>query len=226
MGAKVAVITGAGRGIGRACAVRFSNEGWRLTLVSRTRSELEDTASLAGGDCELVVGDVRDDAVQRAAASQRAAALIYCAGIAPLLPVEQTTPDILREVLDTNLTAAYGFARALWPDMRAAGGGSMVFISSLASRDPFVGFSAYAAAKAGVEGMVRALDREGKPHAIRSFAVAPGAVETAMFRKLLSPEQFPTERALSPDAVAEVVWQCVSGALAYSGGETLYMSRT
>lgn len=228
MRARRVLITGAGRGIGRACAARFAREGWRPVLVARSRAELEETARLAGAECDVVAGDVREAEVQRAAAATvgPCAALVYCAGVAPLLPVEQTTDEVLREVLDTNLTAAYGFARSAWPGMRTGGGGAMVFISSLATRDPFVGFSAYAAAKAGVEGMVRALDREGKPVGIRAYAVAPGAVETAMFRKLVTPEQFPAERALRPEDVAETVWQCVSGGLAYSGGETVHLSRT
>lgn len=231
---KTAIVTGAGRGIGRACALRLGREGYSVVVCSRTGAELEETARLvaaAGGRAVVAVGDVTADgfAAEVVARAERelggVGALVLAAGVAPLKPVEETPVALFREVLEGNLVSAYAFVHAAWAGMRRRGSGAVVTISSLASRDPFGGFTAYSAAKAGVNLMTLCLDREGKPHGIRAYAVAPGAVETAMFRKLMSPEQFPSEKALRPEEVAEVVWQCVAGALTHSGGETIFMSK-
>ena len=230
---KVAIVTGAGRGIGRAVAVRLARGGYAMVLVSRTVGELEETARLCGGENVAVcVGDVTlpktaEEAVGVAVSRFGGlSAVVHSAGVAPLLPIEETTPEIFREVIDTNLTSAYLFARAAWGPLKRGGGGAIVNISSMASRDPYNGFSAYGAAKAGVNLLTLSLNREGKAHGIRVYAVAPGVVETAMFRKLMTPEQFPTENALSADEVAAVVEQCVGGSLTHASGETVFLSKT
>lgn len=232
-GGKVAVVTGAGRGIGRACAVRLSEAGYRVLAISRTKGELEETARLAARaeEIEALVGDVTESALATRAVErvmsrwERVDLLVNCAGVAPLRPIGETSVELFNQVIGINLTSAFAFARAVWEPMRQRKSGAIVSISSMASRDPFPGFSAYAAAKGGINALTLALDREGQPHGIRAYAVAPGAVETAMFRLLMSPEQFPTDKALDPREVAEVVYQCAEGALAYSSGETLFLSR-
>lgn len=229
----IAIVTGAGRGIGRAVSVRLARAGWGVVGVARTEGELEETARQcgeAGGGAERVVGSVTDDATAGRAVAVagrlgRLRAVVYCAGVAPALSVEETTPAVFREVVETNLTGAFVFARSAWGVMKAGGGGSVVVVSSMASRDPFPGFAAYAPAKAGVNGLVLALDREGKAAGIRAYGVAPGAVETAMLRKLVTSEQWPTEKTLSADEVAEVIEACLCGALRHCRGETVFVSR-
>jgi NAD(P)-dependent dehydrogenase (short-subunit alcohol dehydrogenase family) len=100
-----------------------------------------------------------------------------------------------------------------------------VNISSLASRDPFAGFAAYGAAKAGVNLFGLAAAREGQAEHILVHTIAPGAVETSMFRQIMSPEQYPTEKCLTPNEVADVVVQCVTGRLRHMSGEVIWMHK-
>lgn len=228
----VVIVTGAGRGIGRACVELFCRNHYNAVAVSRTKSELETTAQRAGcTQVETIIGDVKDPSVATRAVNRamekwgRVDVLVNCAGVAPLRPVEETSVELFAEVVATNLGAAFAFSRAVWGPMVQQKSGAIISISSMASRDPFPGFSAYAAAKGGINSMTLALDKEGRPKRIRAYAVAPGAVETAMFRSLMSPEQYPTEQTLTPEQVAEVVYQCAAGALTHSGGETIFLSR-
>lgn len=233
------VVTGAGRGIGRACAVEVGKRGGGVVVVSRTAGELEETARLvreAGGRAEVVVGDASDERVVAAAVARAVerfggvTGVVSAAGVAPLRPVMETSVALLREVLEVNLVSAFVLARSAWGELKksAAAGrhAGVVTISSYASRDPFVGFSAYAAAKGGVNAMTLALDKEGKGDGVRAYAVAPAAVETAMFRALVPAEQWPSEKTLRPEDVAAVVMQCLCGALTHSGGETIFLSKT
>jgi 3-oxoacyl-[acyl-carrier protein] reductase len=239
-----AIITGAGRGIGRACAVRLASLGYGLTLVARTGGELEETARLAGeagaSSCLTAVGDVADEAFVRATVEMsvrrgggRIDALVLCAGVAPAKPVEAMDVVGFRAVIESNLIGAYGFVHHAWGYLKgqavdgggAGRGGAIVMISSLSTRDPFSGLSAYAAAKGAINTLTMALDREGKAHGIRVYAVAPGAVETKLFRAVMSKEQYGEELTLKPAEVAEVVAQCIQGSLVYCAGETIFMRK-
>ncbi len=229
----VAIVTGAGRGIGRAVALELARLQYRLALVARTEDELDKTARLAQIDDALIVPADVSDAQQAGEVVHRAVTqfgridvLVHCAGVAPLLSVEQTTPAIWREVIDTNLSSAYYFAHALWPVFTRQRGGVIVLVSSESSRDPFKGFSAYGAAKAGLNLLGKALAKEGAKLGVRVHIVAPGAVETGMFRKLITPQQFPREKALEPVDVARTIAQCIRGDLAYSSGEVIFLHKT
>src|SRR4051794_20960259 len=126
----VAIITGAGRGIGRAIAGELARRGYRLTLVARTEKELHETHQHFGGDALISPCDVTDPAVVERVVAQthekfgRIDALVNNAGAAPVLPVEQTTPEEWRRVIDTNLSAAFYFVRAVWSIMKRQGGGA------------------------------------------------------------------------------------------------------
>ena len=102
----------------------------------------------------------------------------------------------------------------------------MVNVSSVAARDPFPGFAAYAAAKAGLNLFGLCAAREGEQIGVRVHTLAPGAVETGMFRQLLTPEQYPTEKTLSPADVARVIADCVRGNLKHTSGEVIYLHKT
>ena len=228
---KVALITGAGRGIGRAVTVELSKLGYVLLLVARTESDLREAAKLTK-DAAIWVNDIAkpravNDAVRQCVERfGRLDAVVHCAGLAPILKIEETTNEQWHDIIDTNLSSAFYLARAAWPTFVKQSSGVIVNISSLAARDPFTGFAAYAAAKAGVNLLGLSLAREGQPHGIRVHTVAPGATETAMFRKLLSPEQFPTEKTLDPADVAHVVVQCVTGELKHTNGEVIWVHKT
>src|SRR5205807_2194659 len=129
-------------------------------------------------------------------------------------------------IVDTNLTAPIALIRAAWPIMKKQSGGVIVNISSAAARDPFPGLGAYGAAKAGLGLYGLALAREGHPHGIRVHTVAPSAVETGMFRAIMSREQVPTEAVLDPADVANVISDCVTGSLRYTSGEVIWVHKT
>lgn len=227
----VAIITGAGRGIGRATAVRLAKEGYVCVGVSRSKEDVAETARLCGGDSLGLVGDVCEprDVVRVVESVEkrfgRIDVLINNAGYAPLIPFEQMNDSLWEKVIQTNLTGTYRFSRAVWPTMLRQKGGAIVNVSSEASRDPFEGFSAYGSAKAGINLFTRALAREGDRAGIRVYCVAPAGVETGMLRQLLTVEQLPPEHVLSADDVANVILSCICGDLRHTSGETIYLHR-
>jgi NAD(P)-dependent dehydrogenase (short-subunit alcohol dehydrogenase family) len=226
----VAIVTGAARGIGRATAVELRRGGHEVVLVSRTKKELEEAAREVGG--VAFVADVTEPAEVEALVAQtlsrfgRIDAVVNNAGLAPVVSVKDMSIDRWRAVIDTNLSAAFYLSRAVWPTFEKQRGGVIVNISSVAARDPFPGFAAYGAAKAGLNLFGLALAREGQPINVRVHTVAPGSVETAMFRGIMSVEQWPAEKTLDPAEVARVVAQCVTGDLRHTSGEVIYVHKT
>jgi len=228
---KIAIITGAGRGIGRATAVVLGQSEYTCVAVSRSPGEIDETARLAGNRSIAIAGDVSKlSDIQRIVQTTldrfgRVDALVNNAGVAPLLPFEQMTDAIWDDVIATNLTSVYRFSRAVWPTMVGQKSGVIVSVSSEASRDPFPGFAAYAAAKAGVSGFTRALAKEGNAHGIRVLAVAPAGVETAMLRKIVTADQLPADQLLAPENVANAIRACICGDLTHASGETIFVHR-
>jgi NAD(P)-dependent dehydrogenase (short-subunit alcohol dehydrogenase family) len=227
-----AIITGAGRGIGRATAVKLSQDGFRVVLVSRSPGELAETASLCGDRAVAMPADVCDQAAVEKVVQQslnqfgQVSALVHNAGAATLKPIDQMSSQEWRATIDTNLSAAFYFCRALWPAWRRQKAGTAVLVSSEAARNPFTGFAAYGAAKAGLNTFGLALAREGAEFGVRVHCVAPGAVETKMLRSVISAEQYPTSRTLDPMDVAAVIAQCVRGDLRHASGEVIYVHKT
>jgi NAD(P)-dependent dehydrogenase (short-subunit alcohol dehydrogenase family) len=227
----VAIITGAGRGIGRATALELRRRGYRLSLAARGVNDLNETARLAGGALCLPT-DVTDPAqVERLVHETlsllgRIDALVNNAGLAPVRPIVEMTPDEWRAVIDTNLSAAFYLTRAAWPAFEKQRSGVVVNVSSAAARDPFPGFAAYGAAKAGLNLLGLSAAREGEKIGVRVHTVAPGATETAMFRGLMTPRQYPAEKTLDPSDVANVIADCVTGSLRFTSGEVIYLHKT
>jgi NAD(P)-dependent dehydrogenase (short-subunit alcohol dehydrogenase family) len=231
MDAPVAIITGAGRGIGRATAQELNGRGYRVVLVSRTAGELAETAKLVGTSLVLAADVSRPEQAERIVAATlerfgRLDALVNNAGYAPALKLEETTTEQWDKVLAINLTAPFLLMRQAWPVFRKAGGGVIVNISSVAAREPYDVLTAYGAAKAALNLLTLAAARQGQPLNIRVHGVAPGATETSMFRQLLTEEQFPRANTLEPGDVARVVVQCICGDLRFSSGEIIYVQKT
>lgn len=230
---RTAIITGASRGIGLATAQRFAISGHNLVIAARGAAALGEAAAqikALGAEIEAVPTDVSsldgareliDVAVKRFG---RIDVLINNAGAAPLAPIEQFTDEDFHAAVDVNIAAVFRTARAAWPVMRdGGGGGTIVNISSLASIDPFPGFAVYGACKAWVNLFTRAIADEGRPHGIRAFAVAPGAVETRMLRERFP--DIPAEQTLQPDEVAAVIERLCGDEMRCASGETVFVRK-
>jgi NAD(P)-dependent dehydrogenase (short-subunit alcohol dehydrogenase family) len=229
---QVVVVTGGGRGIGRAVCERFAADGAQIVAAARTVAELEETKRIIdakGGRCHVHPTDVGsadevnaliDGAVARFG---RVDVLVNNAGVAPQATLEDLVPPLFETILTVNVRAVYHGCRAVWSGMKRRNDGVIVNISSIASIDPFPGFTAYGAAKAWVNAWTKALADEGRPHGIRVYAVAPGAVETRM---LLDPfPDFPRDQALAPNDVADVVHALCQPACRYATGQTVFVKK-
>ncbi|MBV8782072.1 MAG: SDR family oxidoreductase, partial [Phycisphaerae bacterium] len=194
-------------------------------------SEIGDTTPTMIFPIDITISDAVDEMVGKIVDRfGRIDVIVNCAGVAPLVAMDQMTPEIWKSVLNTNLSGPFYVCRAVWPVFRKQNtgkqnGGVIVNISSESARDPFNGFAAYGAAKAGLNLLGKAMAKEGEPFGIRVHTIAPAAVETDMFRKIVSPEAYPPENTLLPDDVARVVVQCAAGDLACSSGEVIYVHR-
>ena len=233
----VALVTGAGRGIGRATAVRLSAAGMQVALTARSSDELAATAALCGGDTLTVSADITDGGeVERIFAeveSQWGAieVLVANAGTGMSARVDRTTDDDWQRMLDLNLTAPFRCVRRAVPAMREARFGRIIVIASTAARigEPYI--AAYTASKHGVLGLVRSAAAELAPTGVTVNAVCPGYVDTPMTdatvativqrtgrteaeaRATLAHKQ-PIGRLITPDEVAAAVMSCVdNGAL-------------
>ena len=187
---KVALITGAGRGIGRAVALAYAREGASLALCSRTKKELEVTekavAELGAASlvqpCDVSRVEEVERFVERAIGLfGRIDVLVSNAGIAHrAASLVELSPEKWESVLTTNLRGAWLVARAVVPHMLRQRGGSVINVSSWLGRDALVGYGAYGVSKWGLEGLTRYLSLELKSARIRVNSVSPGYVATKM----------------------------------------------
>ncbi len=215
----VSIVTGAGSGIGAACARLLAARGHAVVLVGRTIETLESVrASLEEPTRHLsMVADVADsacayDVVDRTVeAYGRIDALVLAAGVAPLAPIDRTTEELLEECFFTNAFGPAFLITRAWPHFKSQRSGRVALISTIGTTDPFPGFFAYAASKSAKDSFARSIKAEGKSIGVKGFAINPGAVETAILRKNFPERVLPTSRTLSPEAVAEVVVACACG---------------
>lgn len=202
---KVALITGASSGIGQSAAHLFAREGACVVLGARREARLGAIATQiidAGGQAAWLAGDVREEAYAQALvalATSRFGGLDIAfnnAGtLGALVPTPQLEAQAWREALDINLSGAFFGAKHQIPAMLARGGGSLIFTSTFVGHT--VGFpctAAYAASKAGLIGLTRALAAEFGPRAIRVNALLPGGTHTPMAEEMNG----------TPEALAQV----------------------
>ena len=191
---KVALITGSGRGIGRAMARLFAREGASVFLTARTRAELASTAAEINksGVAAFVTADLADEAdcINVVAAAHenfgRVDILVNNAGhYGPVVPVEEYPLAEFDNVISVHLRAAFLLSKLLLPEMYARGSGVILNISSLSAKSAFAWGSAYAAAKAGMLGLTRVTAAEAARKGVRVNALCPGPVtETVMSQEL------------------------------------------
>ncbi len=224
-----AIITGAGSGIGRATARALAAAGYAVVLVGRDEAKLHETQAMIDGantPTLVIAADITSrDECQHVidstyAAMENLTALANVAGYAALLPISEVTEATWRATIDTNLSAIVHLTAAAWP-LLAKQGGTIVNVSSMASINPFPNFAIYAAAKAAVNMFTRCTSAEGAKKKIKAVAVAPGAVETQMLRSMFNEKMIPKSKALSPEDVAKIIADCITGARAYTSGETI-----
>ena len=212
---RIALVTGASRGIGKAVALELARQGWRVVAAARAQKALEqldDHIRELGGEATLVPLDLRDGAAidQLGAALYerfgKLDALAACAGVlGSLTPTHQITPAVMDETMTVNFTANYRLIRALHPLLRAADAGRAVFVTSGASRNLRAYWSPYSASKAALDAMVMCYARELEVTPVKANLFNPGPTRTAMRAKAFpgeDPLTLPTPEEVAPSIVA------------------------
>ena len=235
---KVVIVTGASSGIGRSTARLFAMEGAKVVAAARRMKRLEDlrdkvAAENAPGVILPVKTDVRDPAQIEAMFDTclkefgHLDILVNNAGITRDGLLMRMGDDAFDRVLDVNLKGTFNMTRALTKTFMRQRGGCVVNMSSVVGLMGNAGQANYAASKAGVIGLTKAVARELAPRGVRVNAVAPGFVETDMTAKLsekvraATEEQIPLKRMARPEEVAGVVRFLASDAAAYITGEVV-----
>jgi NAD(P)-dependent dehydrogenase (short-subunit alcohol dehydrogenase family) len=229
---RVALVTGAGRGIGRAVAGELSKHGMRVALTARSHDELSATAAACDGKTLVIPADVTDAAAVERIYSEVEDAwgpvdvLVANAGAGVSAPLAETTDDQWQRMLDVNLTAPFRCIRRAVPRMVERGYGRVVVIASVAAKrgEPYI--AAYTASKHGVLGLVRSAAAELADTGVTVNAVCPAYVDTPMTdhtiagivaktgrteaeaRSILQAKQ-PINRLVTPDEVATAVSLCI-----------------
>ena len=237
---KVAIITGASSGIGRATAMLFANQGAKVIVGARRQAELDLLVSeivASGGQAAAIVGDVRDEAYAKTlvdAAVDQFGGLDVAFNNAGTLGEIGATPDITlvswNDTITTNLTSAFLGAKYQLPAMLQRGGGSLIFTST------FVGYTAgmpgvasYAASKAGLIGLTQALAVEFGAQGIRVNALLPGGTDTPMGRIMANtPESIAfisslhaLKRIATPEEIAKSALYLASDASSFTTGTAM-----
>lgn len=232
MNDRVVVVTGGGRGIGRAVCARFGSAGAQVVAASRSREELAETCRVveaAGGRCHACRTDVADESQIDALIDETVErfgsvhVLVNAAGVAPCEGILDLDPEVFESMQAVNVGAIYHLTRRVWPLMAARKSGVIISISSMASLDPFPGLAAYGASKAWVNAWTRGLAEEGRSLGIGVFAVAPGAVETKMLRDAFP--DFPANQTMTPDQVAEMVFTLAQPQSRFASGQTVFIRK-
>ena len=213
-----AVITGAGSGIGRAVALRFAAEGWRVALVGRREDALAETAALAAGADGRIALFPCDVSAPDAVAAMGTAVLarfgaidvlVNSAGMnIPQRSFEALSVEDWNAVIATNLHGAYYCVRAFLPGMRQRGSGTIVNINSDVGKVArVVSGPAYVSSKFGLRGLTQQINAEERAHGVRACSIFPRDVNTPLLDR--RPQPPPAEaraRMIQPGDVAACVW--------------------
>ena len=239
---KIAIVTGASSGIGRATAKLFASEGAKLIVAARRRPQLDALVaeiSASDGEAIAVDGDIRDESFAKAlveVAVTRFGGLDVAFNNAGTLGDMGATPDVSVEgwedTLRTNLTCAFLGAKHQLPDLLARGGGSLIFTSSFVGYTLcFPGVAAYAASKAGLQGLSGTIAKEYGKKGVTSTVVVPGVIAAGMSERGLSPEverywleHAPLGRKGTSAEVASVIAFLLSDAASFVTGQSVSVS--
>ena len=233
----VAIVTGAGSGIGQATAVLLAHNHHQLVLVGRTESTLKKTAQMARAEKP----DVEIKCITKDVAHQESAdfiihetintfghidVLVNAAGTAPSKSVTDHDEETIRNTFEVNALGPALLMIKCWPHWVKQKSGCMINISSMSSIDPFPGFLAYGMSKSAMDGITRTAQNEGAVHGIRSFSLNLGAVETAMLRSVFSEELVPTSMTFKAEEIATEVLSCIQGDYDSQQGEQIVLVKS
>lgn len=236
---KVAIVTGASSGIGRATAKLFAAEGASLVIAARRKAELDllaDEIEEAGGSAVALAGDVRDEAYAKALVDLAVEkfggldiAFNNVGAVGQMGSISDLSLDGWRETLDTNLTSAFLGAKYQVPAMIERGGGSLIFTSTFVGHTVGMpGMTSYAASKAGLIGLTQVLAAEYGPQGLRVNALLPGGTDTpaATFK---TPESrtfvenlHALKRVAQPEEIARSALYLASDASSFTTGTALF----
>jgi NAD(P)-dependent dehydrogenase (short-subunit alcohol dehydrogenase family) len=211
---KSALVTGGGRGIGKAIALTFAKAGADLVLAARSREQLEAVAlqvRALGRKCVVCPTDLTQPPQVRALARTALAQmgkvdiLVNNAGAFLVRPVAETSDEEWSRVLDTNLRAPFLLTRELIPHFQQRRGGTIINIASLAGKRPYEGQGAYCASKHGLIGLSKVLALELQPYNVRVTAICPGGVDTELTRGVMERPDW-----LDPQDVADLALYLVT----------------
>lgn len=211
-----ALVTGAGRGIGRAVALALAREGAAVTAVARSADQLDALVRdirAAGGRGIAHPGDLREPAICQGAVAAAVAShgrlqiLVNNAGVGGHAPLADTTDDDWNRILGTNLTAVFRVTRAALPHL-AKGGGHIFMVSSLAGTNAIPNMSAYCASKAALDHLSQCLMLEVRHQGVKVTTIAPGSVDTTFAGM---PREAGTAWMLQPEDVAEAIVDVLRG---------------
>jgi 3-oxoacyl-[acyl-carrier protein] reductase len=208
LGGKAALVTGGSRGIGRAIAAVMAEHGARVAITGRNADDLSRARDELGDAVYPVQADMRaPEAVDRAVreAAERLGAidiLVNNAGVGIFKNVADMSADEWQAIVDTNLSGVFYACHAVIPHLRRRGGGWIINISSLASKNPFTGGAAYSASKAALNAFSEALMQEVRYDDIRVSCVLPGSVATGFSGRGAAGR---SDWKVQPEDVAQVV---------------------
>ena len=242
---KVVLVTGASRGIGRAIAEAYLEEGAKVALLARTLPELESLADAWNQgrrralalECDVTSRESVERALHELATSWGTLDIVVNnAGISGRTPIDEDAHELWQKILDVNLTGSYLVSRAAL-ELMTSGGGRIINMSSVLGRFGVPGYAAYCASKHGILGFTRALALELAPRAITVNAICPGWVETDMADKGIretaealgiTPDEFrdqaiagvPLKRFLDPKEIAKLTLYLSSDEASAITGQT------
>lgn len=202
---QVAVVTGAGRGIGRAIAVELGSLGARVTLAARSRTELEETARIIGPAASVMPADVRKkDELQRLFEhSGPVDILVNAAGLGIFGPVAGFKDEDFEILIETNLRGIFFACRFVLPSMIERKKGHIINVASIAGKVGSANRAVYCASKFGVAGFTESLAEEVRQHGIRASLMCPGSTDTRFSPGDTAGKS--RERMLRPEDIAHAV---------------------
>ena len=237
---RVAVVTGASRGLGRAIALALAEAGADVALAARAKRDLEDTGALvqrAGRRALVAPTDVASYAEVEALMGRavrelgRLDIVVNNAGVAKVAPLAEMTPDDWRFMVDANLTGVFNGCRAAAPHLIAQKSGKVINVASVLGQVGLPGYTLYAATKGGVIALTRALGVEWARHGIQVNAIAPGWFATDMTDPAFSDPRInerltrdiPMRRIGRPEEIGPLAVYLASDASAFMTGQTIFL---